>query len=350
MHLAILSAALLAAAAPPAAQPPAVDHYSAGKADFASGDFPRALKNLDAAVVEATDDAAIARIQLLRGQCHSILHDVAKAEDAFAKALDADPEAKLDPTTVRPSTVSILDRVRERLTAELNVRANVADATATFDGKPAGALPLKIAAAPIGRHHLDIRAADGRTEAQDIVLRPRRSLELWIKFSAPLPPPTPQVIARPPPPEPPAVKAQAEPWWSPWSPWPLRPYADLRGTLDAMTGNPQGEIGLGVDVARHVLVAADFTVGHSFGLTARVTGSLPELYSRVGLYASVDVPVLFVSPKTAVGLGVALGVEFAVTPWLEPFVEIDGTHFLTLPDGYAADYLMLSAGARLRLP
>jgi hypothetical protein len=355
MHLAILGAALLCAAAPPvtgkSAAGSAEARFTAAKANFAAGEFAKALKDLDAAAAEAGDEPLLARIHLLRGQCHAVLRDFPKAEDAFLKALDADPESQLDPSVVRPSVVAILDKLRERLSSELSVRTDVADTSATLDGKPLGTLPIKVNV-PIGRHKLEVRAPDGRTEAQEVVLRPRKSHELWIKFSAavqaapqpatPAPAPTPAPAATPPPPD---AQAAAEP-----APWPVRPFADLRGTIEATTGNPQGEFGLGVDILRHALVGADFTVGNVLGVTPRATFSLPELVSVVGFYASVDVPILFVKPTTAVGIGGAIGVEFAATRWLEPFVEGSLRRFLTLPTGYRADYVMISAGARVRIP
>jgi hypothetical protein len=352
MHLAILGAALLCAAAPPAAGKPttgsAETRFAAAKASFAAGDFNKALKDLDSAAAESSDEPLLARIHLLRGQCHAVLRDLPKAEDAFLKALDADPDSQLDPSVVRPSVVAILDRLRERLSSELGVKTDVADASATLDGKPLGNLPVKVNV-PIGRHKLEVRAPDGRTEAQEVVLRPRKSHEFWIKFSAaaqatpqpatPAPTPTP-ATARPP-----QNNQASEP-----APWPVRPFADLRGTVEATTGNPQGEFGLGVDILRHALVGADFTVGNVLGVTPRATLSLPELVSVVGFYASVDVPILFIKPQTVVGIGGAVGMEFAATRWLEPFVECSLRHFLSVPVVYRADYVMISAGARVRIP
>src|SRR3954467_6137258 len=73
-----------------------------GQKAFADGEYATALKALDAAVVEGAD---LERVQLLRAQVFAAQQDFGRAEEAFALALEANPEASLDPTRVDPSVV-----------------------------------------------------------------------------------------------------------------------------------------------------------------------------------------------------------------------------------------------------
>src|SRR4051812_40883460 len=87
---------------------------------FTSGDYDGALKLLDP-MQEASDTATLEKVQLLRAQCFAAQQNFARAEDAFTQALEANPEASLDPARVDPSVVKVLDSLRARLSGELVV-------------------------------------------------------------------------------------------------------------------------------------------------------------------------------------------------------------------------------------
>jgi len=60
------------------------------------------------------------------------------AERAFALALEADPESKLDPENVPPQLVKLLDDQRARLTSQLVVKADHVGAVVLLDGREIG--------------------------------------------------------------------------------------------------------------------------------------------------------------------------------------------------------------------
>src|SRR4051812_11238020 len=104
----------LVSSAPPAAAKPQGTRLEQGQRAFSEGQLDVALKLLDGAAAEGGDAATVEKIQLLRGQCLAARQDFAKAEEAFALALDANPEASLDPGKVDPAVVKLLESMRAR--------------------------------------------------------------------------------------------------------------------------------------------------------------------------------------------------------------------------------------------
>src|SRR6185295_17376538 len=165
MTQALLLSALLAFSATP--RKPS-GRLTAAQAEFSRGDFAAALRDLDAAVSETGDDPTLSKIHLLRGQCYGAQRDLVKAEEAFEKALESDPEAKLDPQRVDPSLVSLLEGLRDRMQGELEVRTD-RPAKVHLDGKPIGLSPVKASVA-IGRHKLEAHTGDGKYSASSSVV------------------------------------------------------------------------------------------------------------------------------------------------------------------------------------
>lgn len=331
--------AMLLAAAPSPGDGRA--RLAAGQAAFVQGGFDKAVVHLEEAAAlaaKANDEPLLVEIHLLRGQCFSALSDGARAEEAFLQVLGIDPEAKLDPASVRPSVVAVLDKLRAEAKAELKVRSDAAGARVILDGADAGEVPFK-AIVPIGRHRLVVTSPAGvASDPQEVVVRARQSHDIWVRLGAPAP----------------AAEVAS-------APSPLRSllFADVRAAVEPAppkgTGFAMaGELGAGIG-GKHVAGSLHLGVGgRSFSAALRLTGLLPRLISIVGLHGSLDVPALVLDGGFVPGVGGALGADLAVASWMDLFVEAQYRHFFALPraDGtrYAADPVLVGLGARLRLP
>jgi tetratricopeptide (TPR) repeat protein len=75
--------------------------FEQGQKLYNQGDVEAALKLLDAAAQEEKDPAVLETVHLLRGQCFSARQDFVRAEDAFALALESNPDTSLDPARDR---------------------------------------------------------------------------------------------------------------------------------------------------------------------------------------------------------------------------------------------------------
>ncbi len=327
---ALLASVLVLAAAPSkVGTGPAPSKLQIGQAEFNRGDFLAALRTLDAAAAETSDEGRLARIHLLRGQCFAARQDFAAAERAFALALENDPEVTLDPSKVDPARVRVLDGLRNRLRGELRVRADRPGAQVAVDGKVLGQVPLK-SSVPIGRHTVEVKSSDRIYGAsRDVVIRLKQPAEVDLQLR--------KLSSSPPADRGPAPSREDVP----------RPYADLRSTLDPFSSSPLGfELGGGVE-HRHLRGSASAILYPDFGIALRGALSVP-VEGRFSGYVSLEVPIIFSSP-TKFGLGGAGGVEYEVSGWFGPFVEVGVRHFFT---GFVDDdpnRLMLQLGIRLRL-
>src|SRR5262252_3857589 len=131
------------------AEPSAGDSQAAAKlqmaqAEFNRADFQGALKTLDAAASQASDEKLLARIHLLQGQCFAATQNFVAADAAFAKALENDPEASLDAAKVDPTVVRMLESLRSQLRGELRIQTQPTRATLSIDGRVAGTM-LRVA-------------------------------------------------------------------------------------------------------------------------------------------------------------------------------------------------------------
>jgi len=218
-----LSALLVMAAAH---SKPGVLKFQAGQTEFKRGDFLGALRILDAAAAETTDDQLLGQIHLLRAQCMAARQDFSGAQEAFGLALRHDPDVRLDPSKVDPALVSMLDTQRSRLRGQLVVRADMPGAQVWMDGKQIGEAPLK-SSVPIGQHTVEVRTANRRFGAQQqVTVRARQSTEINAELKE-LPPSGKS-----------GDGSEA-----------MRPFADIRGTLAPFSGgdNVGCEVGGGVE-------------------------------------------------------------------------------------------------------
>jgi hypothetical protein len=307
-----------------------------GQKLFASGDFEGALKALDAAAQESRDDAVLEKVHLLRAQCFAARQDFVRAEEAFAHALEANPEALLDPARVDPTVVKLLDSVRTRLTGTLVVESLPPGAAVTLDGKAVGVTPL---AQPVsvGRHRLEVHWEQSPPSSAEVVVKPAREARLtWVRGPATqlVPPPCPEV------PKGPAPRA-------------LRPFGDVRGSLEAPT-NPGALVTGGLEVGggaewwwfRFGLWAHLYA---TFGLVPRVALAVPAS-ERLTVVVEAGVPVRLLPRGTGVGLWGTGAVEFSLLPWLAAWAGFGARHYFEWPGRNDPTAFLITSGVRLRTP
>jgi len=300
--------------------------FQAGQTEFKRGDFLGALRNLDGAAAEAKDEQLLGQIHLLRGQCLAARQDFSGAEEAFGLALRHDPDVRLDPSKVDPALVSMLDTQRSRLKGELVVRADMPNAQVWMDGKQIGEAPLK-SSVPIGQHTVEVRTANRRFGAQQqVTVRARQSTEINAELTE----------------LPPAGKtgdgSEA-----------VRPFADIRGTLDPFAGgdNVGFEVGGGLEY-KHFRASVSALLFPDFGINFRGALNVP-LVDSFNAYISIEMPLIFAS-SFQFGLGGAGGLEYEVRRWFDPFFEVGVRHLFTGADGEDSNRLILQFGIRLKVP
>ena len=316
--------------APPARLPktPEGTRLEIGTRLFNSGDFETALKALDAAALEGGDAATLERVHLLRAQCFAARQDFARAEEAFALALDANPEATLDPGRVDPTVVRVLDSVRARLTGTVVVSSTPAGATVLVDGTVRGVAPLTLPLG-VGRHRLEAKWGEGELARTEVQVRPRREMRVeWV---------------------------QAAPALVPMNDAPERrklgPTGDFRFAPEFSTFRDADptlplELSGGVELTYYRITLA-VRLYPNFGLTPRFTFALP-VTALLGVVIEAGVPFEFF-PSVALGLSGGAGVEVYPVRWFSGFVLLGGRHYF-LTDFNDATALTATVGARLRMP
>lgn len=325
--ISVLAALLLVAAAP---SKPGVLKLQAGQTEFRRGDFLGALRVLDAAAAEATDDQLLGQIHLLRAQCLAARQDFAGAKEAFGLALAHDPDVRLDPSKVDPALVSMLDELRNRLRGELVVGADRKGAQVWMDGKLIGEAPLR-SSVPIGKHALQIRTPDRLySDEQEVTVRAKQTTEV-----------TAQLVEHPAPGHSGSAPERARDA--------TRPFADIRGTLDPFRGdkNVGFEVGGGLEY-QHFRASVSAILFPDFGLDLRGALNVP-LVENFNAYISLEIPLIFAS-STQFGLGGAGGLEYEFTRWFDPFFEVGIRHLFTGQGDEDANRLILQLGIRLKVP
>ena len=298
-----------------------------GQKLFNKGDF-------DAAAIEGGDPATVEKVQLLRAQCLAARQDFAHAEEAFALALDANPETSLDPTRVDPTVVKLLESVRARLTGSLIVNSTPPGAVLVLDGKEVGAAPQTIAA-PAGKHKLEAKWGEGPLQAMELQVRPRRETRVeWVQSAGGIST-GPAVL----------------------EPRPLRPFGDLRGVIEpATTGFVSGglELGGGIELSWFRIGVFARLVPY-FGVTPRFQLALPVL-DVLNVLLEVGVPFNFLGPSAqsqsgfAVGLGGGGGAEFYPLKWIGAYVLVGARHHFVWPGRNDPTAVTITGGVRLRVP
>lgn len=335
----LLFAAPAAAPGAPGAPGSAGTKLEQGQKAFAEGKFDIALKALDAAAAEARDAPTLEKVHLLRGQCLAARMDFGRAEEAFALALEANPEAALDPGKVDPAVVKLLESMRARSSGTLSVESTPPGAQLSLDGADAGVAPVTLTTG-IGRHKVKAQwSPDAGAEARVMVRSKRETfVELVLherekvveKIVEKVVEKRVEVPVEPPPPE-----------------RFVRPYVAVRGSLDVNAG-PEGGLDLGIGADFKYLSIGAYVRPYPYVyLIPRVAGLWPVFdVLNVFLEAEVDIRL----GRLGVALGGNLGVEYFAARWLGIFVSAGGKGFF-VNQGFVVDVrLNLAGGVRLRVP
>lgn len=295
---------------------------------FTSGDFEGALRVLDAAALEGGDAATLERVHLLRAQCHAARQDFVRSEEAFALALDANPEATLDPGRVDPTVVKMLDSVRSRLVGTLLISSSPAGALVSVDGQVRGAAPLTLPVG-VGRHRLEARWGDAEPALAEVQVRPRRETRVeWVQGPAKMVPMADGPAGRK-----------------------LGPIGDFRfapefSTTPTVDPTLPLELAGGLEFAFY-RVTLGLRLFPNFGLTPRFSFALPVM-EMLGVVIEAGVPFELV-PSVALGLAGGAGIEVYPVRWFAGFLMLGGRHYFLRP-GNDATALTATVGIRLRMP
>lgn len=295
---------------------------------FNSGDVEAALRVLDAAALEGGDPATLERVHLLRAQCFAARQDFVRAEEAFAQALEANPEAVLDPGRVDPTVVKLLDSVRARLTGTLTVASTPPGAELSVDGQPKGPAPLSLPLG-VGRHRVEARWGDGAVTQAEVQVRPRREVRVeWVQGA-------PKEVAM--------VGGPDGRRLGPTGEFRFAPEFSTTPTADPTLPL---ELSGGVEFFffRAVLGLRLFP---NFGLTPRFTFAMP-VKELIGVVLEAGLPLEFLS-EVALGVSGGAGVEVYPVRWFGAFVLVGGRHYFIRPANDATA-ITLTAGIRLRMP
>jgi len=126
-----------------------------------------------------------------------------------------------------------------------------------------------------------------------------------------------------------------------------RPYGYLRSTLDPFrSGSVLGfEVGGGIEY-QHLRGSVSAILYPDFGIDVRGALSVP-VEEHFNIYASLELPIIFAS-GTAFGAGGAGGIEYEVSRWFEPFLEVGVRHFFTGTGDGDPNRLVFQFGIRLK--
>jgi hypothetical protein len=348
MTQALLLSALLALSATP--RKPGSSRLAAAQVEFNRGDFTAALRDLEAAVTETGDEGTLSKIHLLRGQCFGAQRDLVKAEEAFEKALENDPESKLDPQRVDPSLVSLLEGLRDRMQGDLEVRTD-RPAKVQFDGKPIGLSPVKVSVS-IGRHKVEAHTGDGKYSASSsVVIAAKKTTTVEMELAenrrdddGPKDGPGRGGDGR-------DRDGGGEPsrGGGSFTVYGGRPLADLRLGINPFEffTTPQAEVGFGAEWP-YVRASVHLRFLPGFGIVPR-GGLWVPVVDQVRAYVELELPIFFPQGATPLylGLGGCGGAELFFIKWLSGFAEIGARNFF-LPGPEVQ--VTIQAGMRMRLP
>ncbi|WP_224372544.1 PEGA domain-containing protein [Hyalangium versicolor] len=321
MKTSLLVLALLMSAGAPTGDARELD---AALEALSEGDFESALAHVEAGLRQARDDASLAKLHLVQGEIHAALRRYEKMETAFSQALEADPDARLDPERVQPTVVKRFESLRERLRGELVIDTEPPGAELRLDGQLLGQAPWR-GQVPIGTHSLEVGPGTGSSNTRvQVKVRPGRTEQVHVVVSA----------------------SQEE-------------AAEEGSDVSALTLGVQGRVALGLAPlsgvgmeagawlgGRYLHAELDATVGSRFGLAARLGAHAPELVGPVTLFVSLDGYAL---PSPAVlGAGLTAGASLPVSTRIEFFAELSG-RWLSSNDSYDSTHLLGTTGLRLRL-
>ncbi|MFT3713980.1 MAG: tetratricopeptide repeat protein [Archangium sp.] len=303
-----------------------------GQKLFATGSFDEALKVLADAVLETADAPTLEKVHLLRAQCFAAKQDFVRTEEAFGLALDANPEASLDPMKVDPTLVKLLDSVRARSQGSIAVNSTPTGAFFSVDGKAMGLSPQTVQLSA-GKHKLELKwGEEGAVQSADVLVRPRRELRM-------------------------EYVQQEVPGTGPGQlpPRPIRPFGDLRGTFEPSTsGAVDGGLILGGGIElSYFRIGVFVRLFPTFDLTPRFQFSLPVYAATFGEFnvaLEVGAPFTFLPDGLGIGFQGAGGVELYPMKWFGLYVMIGGRHHFLWPGRNDVTAFTATGGVRLRMP
>jgi hypothetical protein len=154
---------------------------------FNGGDFQRSLKLLKRVAPSVRDPKELGRVHLYVGLNHAFLGQQARAKTAFAAALTHNPELEVDPKRIRPDVVQLFISVHGTLKGALEVSSGPQGASVRVDGAEQGEPPVRLDLV-VGRHHVEVRDAGGRSLFRDwVVIRRGKITPVKIQAAAPGP-------------------------------------------------------------------------------------------------------------------------------------------------------------------
>jgi tetratricopeptide (TPR) repeat protein len=316
-----------------------------GQKAFNEGQFDAALRALDGAAAENPDAATMEKVQLLRGQCFAVRQDFGHAEEAFALALEANPEAALDPGKVDPAVVKLLESMRARSFGTLTFRTTPPQAHIFVDGADQGEPPLSINTV-IGRHRVEARWASDKKAQLEVLVRARReTFVYWVLDERVVEKIVEKIVEKPV-----EVKMKDTPVVPPLPPDRLvRPYGGIRAGADLNAGPEAGlDIAAGIEL-KYLAIGLYFRPYRYVYLIPRVAGIWP-IYDWLSLFLEAEVPIRPLAGRFGVALGINVGAEVFLKPWLGLFVEAGGKGFF-INDSFVVDArVWVGAGVRVRLP
>ncbi len=320
----------LLTAAPAPKTPPLSDEarLEQGQKLFNQGDIDAALKMLDAAAADGGEPAVMEKVHLLRAQSFAARQDFVRAEEAFALALEANPDVALDPARVDPTVVKLLESVRSRLTGTLVVNSTPVGATVLLDGRAAGLAPLTLTPV-VGKHKLEAQWGDGPRQAIELQVRPRRESRVeWVQSAAPSAPQQGTLLVE----------------------RPVRPFGDLRGAFEASTSSALGgglELGGGIELS-WFRIGAFFRLYPQFWVTPRFQFALP-VHEEFNVLLEAAVP-FSIGGGFGVGISGAGGAEWYPFKWIGFYALFGGRHFFLRDMNNDRTAFIVNGGVRLRVP
>jgi tetratricopeptide (TPR) repeat protein len=302
---------LLLAAASPVAENRDLD---AALQSLSEADFEAALAHVETGLRQVRDEAQLAQLRLVQGEVYAALRQYAQMETAFARALEANPDARLDPERVQPTVVALFESLRGRLQGTLSIDVDPAGAEVRLDGRELGQAPWR-GPVPIGTHMLEV--GSGRTPFQ-VKVRPGQTEQVRVVLPAG---PTEQ---------PPFISSLAF-------------SAQLRAAFGL---SPTSGAGLeaGARLAgTYVFGELNATAGSRFGAAIRLGAQAPGLVGPVTLSLSLDGyalggPALF-------GGGLSAGASLPLSSKFTVFAELSG-RWLPSATAYQDTHLLGISGLR----
>ena len=155
--------------------------YDRAQPDQAIEVLKDAAEQLAAGLAVSTDVRSLHEALMLLGVSYVGLGDEDSARVAFRRSAILDPSRELDAVNYPPSVVALFNEVRASVAREASGRISVnssTDAEVFVDGKSRGAVSDTPIVLVPGTHHVLVRAANGASQFESLVLKPGGSAKI----------------------------------------------------------------------------------------------------------------------------------------------------------------------------